>query len=157
MDEIGQIEERLRELADSLPAFDGDELLPSQWTAVTEALLASLEGHRPVSSSYNYDGEPEDQCCEQCGESWPCDVVGGVVQRLGVVEVRRRTIPKRVIDSALTSIKIDLGRLHRAGATLSALTEDHKLVQIEALWPGVGVVGSVTWDGREWIVVDGPV
>lgn len=91
MDEIEQIEERLQELSDGLPEFEGDEILPDGWTALSEALMASLEGHRATVVGYDYDGEPD--ACDKCGDLWPCEPVLNVMHRLGMIGAKTARVP----------------------------------------------------------------
>lgn len=152
-DHIERIGQWLTELT------EGSSLVDS----LSRALLASLEGHRPVRRlSFNLDSRTE---CVKDGETWPCAAVANVMEELGMTAPPVTAPPvipeesKRVVYRSLGALQATLHHLRRAGAVVSAMTEDHKLVLVEVVWPGLGVVGSVEWDAHveEWIITDRPV
>lgn len=161
MDEIEKIKERLQKLAKAAGNNPGSGQTHEGYEAVSAALLASLEGHELFR--HGFDDEVEYSDCGRCGEQWPCQVVDDVMTALGMTRpVVRTTIPdesKRLINRSLDSFRDALHNLRRAGAVLSAMTEDHQLVLIEVIWPSLGVIGAVEWDGEveKWTVSDRPV
>lgn len=164
-DEIERIRRRLGGLSDSSSLIDSDGNAPEAFEAfelVSQALLASLEGHRPETRIALHTGAEHADCASD-GECWPCSAVRNSMEELGLSELapalRQPRIPdesKQVIHRSLATLRDTLQRLRRAGASLSSLTEDHKLVLVEVSWPGLGVVGSVEWDAEveEWLVTD---
>jgi hypothetical protein len=165
-DEIERIRRRLGGLSDSSSLIDSDGNAPEAFELVSQALLASLEGHRPETRIALHTGAEHADCASD-GECWPCSAVRYSMEELGLSELapalRQPRIPdesKQVIHQSLDTLRHTLKRLWRAGAVVSSLTQDHKLALIEVFWPGIaGPVGAVEWDAEveDWIVTDRPV